>query len=326
VENLSSSNPSHIGKTALIGAAGAIGKTIAETLDATGREYRVVGRHREALESAFGRSPLAEINAWDPEDASSVRGAVRGSDTLIYLVGVPYHRFELHPILMRTTVDAAIAEGVERVLLIGTVYPYGVPQTMPVKEDHPRNPNTFKGRMRKEQEDILLEADAAGKIRGAVLRLPDFYGPRVERGFLDNLFQAAAKGGTANLIGPIDKLHEFVFVPDVGPVVLALAEQPRAYGRWWHLAGAGTLTQKEIAERVFRMARSKPRKRVAGKNTLRIMGLFNPLLRELVDMNYLFTNPLILDDSAIHQLLGEIRKTPYDEGLRLCLEAQQTRT
>ena len=72
------------------------------------------------------------------------------------------------------------------------------------------------------------------------------------------------------------------------------------------------------------MAGSKPRLRVAGKNTLRIMGLFNPLLRELAEMNYLFNNPLILDDSAIHQLLGEIRKTTYEEGLRLSLEAPRT--
>lgn len=316
----SASNPSHVGKTALIGAAGAIGKTIARALNEKGREYKVVGRDRTVLETTFGVSSLAEITAWDPDDPSSVRAAVRGANLLIYLVGVPYHRFELHPILMRTTVEAAIAEGVDRVLLIGTVYPYGMPQTTPVKEDHPRNPHTFKGRMRKEQEDILLEANAAGKIRGTVLRLPDFYGPGVERSFLDSLFQAAAHGGTANLIGPIDKPHEFVFVPDVGPVALALAERNEAYGRWWHLAGAGTVTQRELAESVFQKAGAKPRLRVAGKNTLRVLGMFNPLMRELVEMNYLFTNPILLDDSALHALLGEVPKTPYDDGLRISLE------
>ena len=30
---------------------------------------------------------------------------------------------------------------------------------------------------------------------------------------------------------------------------------------------------------------------------------------------------VLLDDSALHQLLGPIHKTPYDEGLRLSLEA-----
>ena len=119
--------------------------------------------------------------------------------------------------------------------------------------------------MRKEQEDILLGADAEGKLRATILRLPDFYGPNVERSFLYSLFQAAAQGKTANMLGPIDTSHEFVFVPDVGPVVVALVEKPEAYGRAWNLAGAGAVTQRDIAERVFRMAGTKPRLRVAGK-------------------------------------------------------------
>src|SRR5207245_624663 len=117
---------------------------------------------------------------------------------------------------------------------IGTVYPYGMPETAAVTEMHPRNPQTFKGRMRKAQEDLLLKVHGAGKIQGLILRLPDFFGPEVEASFLHSLFQAAAKGGTADMVGPIDVLHQFVFVPDVGPVVLDLAAKAEAYGRWWN--------------------------------------------------------------------------------------------
>ncbi len=308
-------------KVTLLGAAGAIGKSIADAFARQGREYRVVGRNRAALESAFGRDPKAEIVTWNPDDPASARAALRGSGTIVYLIGVPYDQFHLHPILMRKTLDAAIAEGLERLLLIGTVYPYGPPQTTPVKEDHPREPNTFKGRMRKEQEDLLLAANAAGKIHGSVLRLPDFYGPKVEKSFLEGLFTAAAKGGTANMLGPIDKPHEFVFVPDVGPVVSGLIDNDAAWGRVWHLAGAGVVTQRDLIERVFNIAGKKPRYRVAGKTMLRVLGLFNPIMRELVEMNYLLTTPILLDDSALRNLLGEIRKTPYDAGLRLSLEA-----
>ena len=308
-------------KITLVGAAGAIGKSIAGALQQEGRPYRVVGRNKEALRTTFGSDPHAEIVTWNPDDPDSARAAVRDSDVLVYLVGVPYHQFQLHPILMRKTLAAAVKEHVNALLLIGTVYPYGMPQTTPVTEDHPRQPNTFKGSMRKEQEDILLEADAAGTIRGAILRLPDFYGPNVEKSFLSNLFQAAAKGGTASMVGPLDKPHEFVFVPDVGPVVTRLAAHPAAWGRWWHLAGAGAVTQRELAEQVFAMAGAKPRLRSAGKNTLRFLGFFSPLMRELVEMYYLLTNPVILDDSALCNLLEGIRKTPYHEGLRLSLEA-----
>jgi len=308
-------------KIALVGAAGAIGRSIANALNSDGREYTVVGRDRTALTSAFGGNRLAEIKTWNPDDPASERAAVRGADTLVYLVGVPYDQFRLHPVLMRKTLDAAVAEGVERMLLIGTVYPYGRPRTTPVTEDHPREPHTFKGKMRKQQEDLLLDADAQRKIRGTVLRLPDFYGPGVEKSYLDGLFKAAANGGTANMLGPIDTPHEFVYVPDVGPVVTALTGQDGAWGKVWHFAGPGAATQRDLAERVFRMAGRKPKIRVAGKTLLRLMGLFNPLMRELVEMHYLLTHPVLMDDSALHKLLGKIHKTPYDEGLRISLEA-----
>jgi nucleoside-diphosphate-sugar epimerase len=168
-------------KIALFGAAGAIGNSIASALREHHKEYRVVGRSSHPLQRAFGSDPLAEVVTWNPDDPTSVQAAAQDVETIIYLVGVAYDHFELHPQLMRKTLDGAIAAGVERILLVGTVYPYGLPQTKPVREDHPRNPHTFKGRMRKEQEDLLLEADAAGKIRGAVLRLPDFYGPGVDK-------------------------------------------------------------------------------------------------------------------------------------------------
>jgi len=314
-----------VGKVALWGANGAIGKSIASAFRAEGRPYRVIGRSRAPLERTFGSDPLAEIVTWNPDDPASVRAAAEGIASIVYLVGVDYTRFDLHPVLMQATLDGAIAAGVERMLLIGTVYPYGRAQTTPVREDHPRAPHTFKGRMRKEQEDLLLAADRAGKLGGAVLRLPDFYGPGVDKSFIGELFTAGVAGKTANLIGPIDRPHEFVYVADVGPVVARLIDEPRAYGRVWHLGGAGVTTVRAMAERVEREIGRPVKTMVAGKTLLRLIGLFNPLLRELVEMNYLMTDPVILDDSALQELLGPIHKTSYDDGVRAILASPGAR-
>jgi Nucleoside-diphosphate-sugar epimerases len=206
------------------------------------------------------------------------------------------------------------------VVLIGTVYPYGAPVTEKVTEEHPRNPQTYKGKMRKEQEDMLLAADTAGEIRGTVLRLPDFYGPGVESSFLDGLFKAVASGKTADMVGPIDTPHEFVFVPDVGSVVLALAEKPEAYGRWWNLAGAGVTTQRKMAEMTFALVGRKPKLRVVGKLGLRLIGLFQPVMKELVEMHYLQTTPVLMDDCALVDLLGGMHKTSYADGVKITLD------
>ena len=308
-------------KVALFGAAGAIGQSIAQALAAKGQPYRVVGRSEASLRQTFGADPLAEIVTWNPDSPASVRAAAEGIETLVYLVGVNYWQFELHPELMRKTLDGAIAAGVRNVLLIGTVYPYGRARTTPIREDHPREPHTFKGRMRKAQEDLLMQAHAEGRINATVLRLPDFYGPGVDRSLLHGAAVAAVQGGSADMLGPLDAPHEFVYVPDVGPVVAKLVDTPAAFGRIWHLAGAGVTTQRALVGEMERATGRKLKVRVAGKTMLRILGLFDKFMREAVEMNYLMTEPVIMDDSALQALIGPIRKTPYAEGIRRTLAA-----
>ena len=261
-------------KTALFGAAGVIGQSIAAALGSNGTPYRVVGRHEASLRKTFGADRLAEIVTWDPDSPASVRAAATGVDTLIYLVGVNYWQFELHPEIMQKTLAGAIAAGVENIVLIGGVYAYGLVTANPIREDQLRQPNSFKGRMRKAQEDLVMQAHAEGRINATVLCLPDFYGPGVEASLLNGAAVAAVNGGTADLIGPIDPPHEFVFVPDVGPVVARLATTPAAYGKFWHFAGAGVTSQREMVSEMERQTGKPLKLRIAGKTMLRLIGLF----------------------------------------------------
>jgi hypothetical protein len=64
---------------------------------------------------------------------------------------------------------------------------------------------------------------------------------------------------------------------------------------------------------------------VAGKTMLRLAGMFDPFMREMVEMHYLMTEPLIVDDSALRGLLGGLNKTPYPEGVRQSLHAAANR-
>ena len=63
---------------ALVGATGAIGNSIANTLRQDGTPYRAIGRNRQTLEAEFGTDPLAEIVVWNPDDPASVRAAMKG--------------------------------------------------------------------------------------------------------------------------------------------------------------------------------------------------------------------------------------------------------
>ena len=303
-------------KVAIFGAAGAIGRVLAAELQARGDTVRAVGRRADALR---GAAPEAEIFTADLADPGAARNAAAGMDAIVYCVGVPYDRFELHPQLTRIALDAAREAGVREFILISTVYPYGRPRTARVGEDHPREPHTRKGRFRKEQQDLVLAAHDPNGLRTLVLVLPDFYGPGVETSFVTAVFAAARTGKIANVIGPLDTPHEFVFVPDVAPVVAELLRRPDSFGTIYNLAGPGPITTRAFIAEVERASGRRLRRFVVGPVLLRFFGLFVPLLRELVEMHYLWTAPVLLDDAKLHRVLGAVRKTPYADGIRTSL-------
>ncbi len=310
---------------ALFGATGAVGKALAAKLAKKGQPFRAVGRSEERLRRDFrAYEPLVEYCAADLSDSAAAASAAAGVDTIFYTVGVPYPHFEQHPKLTRIALGAAAGAGVRHYVHLSTVYPYGVPQQEFVSESHPRNPQAFKGRMRKEQEDLVLAADNPKGMRTTILRPPDFYGPDSELSYVRAIFDAALKGGTANVIGPIDMPHEFIFIPDLAETLIALSEKEEASGKAWNIAGPGLITTRQFAELVFGAVQQKPRLRVAGKFMLRVLGLFNPFLREVVEMRYLWTTPVKLDDTRLRELLSNLHKTTYAEGIRATIGAMRT--
>jgi nucleoside-diphosphate-sugar epimerase len=309
---------------AIFGATGAVGKALAPLLAEANASFRVVGRSVGRLLRDFGEyQPLVEFCVADLSDSKGASTAAAGIDTLVYLVGVPYTQFDQHPKLTKIALDAAAAAGVRRFVHLSTVYPYGLPERETVDESHPRNPHTFKGRMRKEQEDLVLAADGQNGMRTTILRPPDFYGPTAELSYMRAIFNAALRGGTANVIGPIDTPHEFIFVPDLAATLLALLQKDEAYGQAWNVAGVGLITTRRFAELVFGAVGRRPRLRVANKIMLRVMGLFSRFLREVVEMHYLWTTPVVLDDRRLRQLIPNLRKTSYEYGVQATLESMR---
>ena len=309
-----------IQKVAIFGAAGATGHAVAPELERRGIAFRAVGRNRARLEREFAAMKQVEIFDADLSDLRSAGAAARGADTILYCVGLPYPSHHLHPVLMRTTLQAAAQVGVKRVVLVSSVYGYGVPRTSRVSETHPREPATRKGKYRKEQEDLVLDAHAKGTVAGLIVRLPDFYGPHADIGLANPILRAALAGKTANWVGPVNTKHEFVYMPDSGPVVVELATRADCYGQAWNFGGAGEINTLDFITRVYRAVGQAPKYRTFGRGMLKLIGYFNADLREVVEMLYLQETPVILDDSKLIAKLGNVHKTSYDEGIQKTLE------
>lgn len=168
---------------------------------------------------------------------------------------------------------------------------------------------------------MLLAADDPNGLRTLSLRLPNFYGPNAALSVADGIIKAAIAGKTADLLGPVDLPQELCFTPDVGPVIADLLMKDEAFGQAYNFAGAGTLTWREFATELYKAAGTAPKFRIAGPRMLAFIGLFSGLMRELSEMSYLQTKPVLLDDSKLKRLLPSLAKTPYPEGILRTVEA-----
>lgn len=301
---------------ALFGAAGAVGHALSAEMDRRGLEYRAVGRDPATLSKEFPRAHAARADFLSGE---GVDDAARGVETVFYLAGAPYDHFERHPIMVRNALESARRTGVKRFVHIAPVYSYGRAKSRPVKESQPHDPHTRKGRYRLEQELAVQDAHGRDGLQSVIVHLPDFYGPHADNSFANYFMRAAVAGKSAQFIGPLGAIREFVYVPDAADPLLRLAEDDGAYGRCWNLGGQPILA-RDFTQIAYEALGTKPKVQAVPKIALQAFGLFNPFMREVAEMYYLYDSGFVLDDSALAARIGPIAKTPYKDGVRNTLE------
>jgi nucleoside-diphosphate-sugar epimerase len=164
----------------------------------------------------------------------------------------------------------------------------------------------------------LLAAHYAGRVEVAIGRASDYFGPNggAQSNLGDRVFPAALAGKTATVLGDPDQPHTYTYIPDIGEGLAVLGEHPDASGQVWHLPNdPDTRTTRQLVNLVYECAgRPRGRLRRLPPVLLRTLGLFNPTLRELLEMQYQFEEPFLVHSNKIADKLG-VRATPIDQAL-----------
>lgn len=294
-------------KAAVLGATGPTGRVIAAALHDRDLLVRVVSRSMSNLQRAFPESAYEPHDA-DLLDPDAARRAINGCDLIVDCIGLPLDRFEEHVPITRSIVDAARTTGA-RCVAIGGFWSYQSLSEEPLPESAPRNPTTRLGRIRREQEDILLDAGAA------IAALPDFYGPGVTNSSAAAAMIPFLQGKRAKWIGAVDHPRDFIYIPDLGEPICRLAMREEAYGQRWHLTGAGPITPCRFTEIAAEHLGREPALLVGKKPVLTLMGLFNADLRRFLDVYHLYAGPAVFDDSRLRALIDDYPTTSYEQGV-----------
>jgi nucleoside-diphosphate-sugar epimerase len=168
----------------------------------------------------------------------------------------------------------------------------------------------------------LLAAHDAGRVEVAIGRASDYFGPRggAQSNLGDRVFPAALAGRSATVLGDPDQPHSYTYIPDIGEGLAVLGEHPDAAGQAWHLPNdPDTRTTRELVEVVHRLA-GQPRTKLRRTPplVLRALGLADRTVRELVEMQYQFAEPFVVDSTRFTAKTG-LRATPLAEALEATL-------
>lgn len=299
----------------LIIGDGVIGRATADALRRAGQDVTLASR--SAPPPGDQGIPHLELDALD---GAALHAAARGASHPYLTLGLAYRAATWEhdwPRVMQHAIDAALAHGAELVWF-DNVYAYGPrPLQVPMREDHPIDPPSRKGKVRARLLAMLQEAGARRGLRWLIARSADFYGPHVR---LSILYSAAIErqlqGRAAFWLGDPDARHSFTCTPDAGRALARLALDDGAWQQSWHLPTASPPpTPRELLLESARLLGAPTRVQRLPVALVRAMGLALPLLREVGEMLYQNQQDYVFSSAKFMAHYPDFRVTPYAEGL-----------
>jgi nucleoside-diphosphate-sugar epimerase len=205
-------------------------------------------------------------------------------------------------------------------IFFDNVYLYGR-VAGPMTEATPVRPTSRKGESRAAIIEFLHNEMAAGRVKAAIARAADFYGPHADKTSVASIlvFQRLAAGKSAQVFVDPDRKHSYTYTLDCAKALGLIADTDEAFGRAWHLPTAHPApTGREFVELAAEALGVAPRVSVLPAWMMRTLGLVVPMMRELAEMLYQNDSDYLFDSSKFEQRFA-FTPTPYAEGIRECV-------
>ncbi len=296
----------------ILGSGGIIANHLATSLPEYTDKIRLVSRKPKFV---TGKEELVSA---DLTSADDVLKAVKGSEIVYLTAGLQYDSKvwqEQWPRLMQNVINAC-KENNAKLVFFDNVYMYGKVVGL-MTEETPFNPCSRKGEVRAKIATMILNEVANGSLTALIARSADFYGPETNNSFLNMMvFENLKKEKAAQLMISKNLKHSFTYTPDAGKATALLGNTPSAFNQTWHLpADMNVLTTQQIVEIAAKELNVKPKITVLPKLMIQMAGLFNPIIKESVEMLYQYDSDYIFDSGKFDQTF-KFNKVLYADGIR----------
>ncbi len=268
--------------------------------------------------TGFGRSnrmPVAGVRfvKGDADDVEAMRAAIGESDVVVNALNLPYDKWdEGRAEAQMTKVIAAMGTSGKTLLFPGNIYNYA-PTERVIRPETRQVPPTERGAIRVRMENQLREAAARGDFRAIIIRAGDFFGPGVTGTWVDLIMLREAAKAKLALYGTRGMPHAWAYLPDLGRVFEKLAWHRMELRPFENFSFSGHfVTPEAFGDAIVAAAPVKLRVGTFPRLMISMMGLFNPVMREVAKMSYLWDHPMALADQRLDSILGQGFTTPFD--------------
>jgi nucleoside-diphosphate-sugar epimerase len=307
----------------VLGATGGIGSEVAARLVSAGWQVRALNRDPDRA----AKDPRFVWIKGDALNAADVAAAADGVSLIVHAVNPPGYRDwdKLVLPMLDNTIAAARANGA-CILLPGTIYNYGTEVFPEISEDAAQNACTRKGKIRVEMERRLRAAADSGEATVLIVRAGDFFGPKAANNWLSQgLLKPGQRPTVISYPGKPGVGHQWAYLPDVAETMVRLIEHGNLGDfATFHMEGHWDSDGTRMVEAIRRVLGGPkvPVKRIPWL-MIRLASPFVPLLRELVEMKYLWDRPVRLRSDRLQAMIGAEPRTSLDEALGTTLAAMK---
>ena len=297
----------------ILGSSGNIGTLLAGELQKYTDKVRLVSRSPRRINNSD------ELMSMDLTLPGALDRAVKGAEVVYLIVGFDYNIKVWEnqwPVLMRNTIDACIKYNA-KLVFFDNIYSYDENEIPHMTEKSKINPPSRKGEIRREICEMLLSSVREGKLNALIARSADFYGTDSSSIIPYQLIvKNLAAGRSAMWFIRSDAHHSFTYIPDAAKAVALLGNTADAFGQIWHLpTDPAKITIAEFAEMIAAELHEKAHIRIMPMFIVRMMGLFNPVMKEMAEMMYQYDRDYFFDSSKFIKRFG-FRPTEYRTGIK----------
>jgi nucleoside-diphosphate-sugar epimerase len=279
--------------------SGTVGTNLAKRLGETGESVFLLSRTTNAAELKNVKRKQADAASF-----SSLITAAPKADYIYNCVNPPYNKWtEEWPPINNSLIELAKKTGAVLVTC-SNLYGYG-PHNGVLTEDLPLNATWKNGRVRADMWLKLKELNDAGEIRATEVRGSDYIAASDQSRMGDRVVPRLKEGKAVQLLGELDKLHTWTDPEDVANLMLVVAKEEIAWGKPWHVPSNAPMTQRDVVRDIAQDLGVKDPKVSSVPSLLeKLLGTFNPVIRELRNTAYQFNQPFIMSDEKARKAFG----------------------